>query len=302
MLYETTHDHTNIANKGFYYNYFTIFENCQSGRGGAIYISSDSDVVVISCIFMRCKATSENGRGAAIKADNGNIACQYSCSDHCESCFGGDFQTGAVDKSLYFLSMQMIHSSMKYHPTFFASKNQIIKYSNWSQTLIEDSSNNYGSILSLSYVQNFVAQFLNGINCHGMQALFSFEQSDNQSPSISHINICNNPGLKYIVSFRGTSALNVLFLHCNFYGNDDIIYYFLHNTNSENNNLKFQNCSFSIQEIETSNVQIDDCEFNQKGIVFNIANKCFAQIISTFEKRRIVMPKTFLFTIFAMSK
>ena len=166
---------------------------------------------------MRCKATSENGRGAAILAGNGNIACQYSCSDQCESCFGGDFQTGVVDKSLYFLSMQMILSIVEYHPTFFASKNQIIKYSNWSQTQVKDRKYMYyAAILSLSSIHTFTAQFLNGINCIGEQALFSFEHIESQSPLLSHINACNNPGSKYIAALRDAKSFTVLFQHCNF--------------------------------------------------------------------------------------
>ena len=304
MFYTTIQNHADIADQGFHYIYYTNFDDCRSEIGGALYISSDSDVVVISCIFMKCKANTGSGRGSALYSTNGNIACQYSCSDNGVSSFGGDFQTGYDVKSIYFISMQLIHSSVKYHPTYLHSKNQVIKYSNWSQTQIEDSSYKYyAAILSLSNVQTVTAQFLNGINCYGEQALFSIEFTYNQSPlSLSHINACNNQGSKYIVALRGTSALNILMKNCNFYGNNDITdYYYLDKTASLSN-LEFQNCLFSIQKIEASNIQIVDCEFNQNGVFIEIANECFAKIISTFGKNRIIIPKAFLFTMFSMCK
>ena len=289
--------HKDINKAGFFYFSFTYFDGCQAEAGGAIYCTTNSNIAIISCIFKKCKASSGSGRGSAIGIERGNTICQYTCIVSCNSSFGGDIFIAEQAQSMYFIEMQVFHSIVKYHPSFFACPNQEIKYSNWSSTIIRDSSYSYyGTIFCLSNVKNLKCEYINGYKCEGQQSILSIEHSSDQSITISNINAFDNIGSKYVIGFWNVNSVSVLLTNSNFCGNNELInYYYLQSSASQ---IVFQKCSFSLPEISTSNVQFDNqCEFNQIPIYFQVANKCFQKIVQTIHCRNFYITKMFVFVI-----
>ena len=255
----------------------TIFVKCTNNKGGAIYIKvPEGSVIVSSCSFYKCAASGSSSRGSAVMTEETESDYYKNCNIcSCTSDYGGDIQSNSQSVELNHILSNC--NSMQYHSTFLNCQHINIKYSNWSSNSLQNTCSPfiYGNILGLATATDINIEYIIGIKCScqaGQKALISYETIINEKSLISHVNMIENSGHQFIISFLNAESENIIVENSNFIDHIEIQNYHSIDINSDVK-IEYKSCSFSYDiPSDLSSFETNSCQFSRtliSDIYFN---------------------------------